>query len=244
VNDIIKKLVAIAAAAEGPTTEAGLRNELKGAALPVLFDEAERTGGSSASRIEAIIELMMSASSSEGRILKGTAQHGVSGTQVLLVRSHSCPRKASQPGGQMGCTSAYEKSKHAGTRPLHSQQMWPYGSGGSGWHGQRRPLTSQSWFGNGQRSLAPQGCPVQLSVMVSKHSPTPQGVGAAQTAVHSHVPFRSGPHCPATVVPSAHVREQDPLQLLRLAHGPAVGDGVGPQVALQRQPESASHTPP
>ena len=79
--------------------------------------------------------------------------------------------------------------------------------------------------------------------MVSKHSPMPQGVGAAHTAVHWHVPFWSAAHCPATVVPSVHVTVQDPPQLVRLAHGPAVGDGVGPQVALQRQLESASHAP-
>jgi len=84
VNDMIKRLVAIAEAAEDPTTEAGLRNELKGAALPVLFDEAERTGGNSASRIEAIIELMMSASSSEGRILKRRAHRGVVGSQICF----------------------------------------------------------------------------------------------------------------------------------------------------------------
>jgi putative DNA primase/helicase len=50
VNDIIKPLVAVAVGAEGPTTEAGLRGELKGAALPVLFDEVERSGTSSAAR--------------------------------------------------------------------------------------------------------------------------------------------------------------------------------------------------
>jgi hypothetical protein len=30
---------------------------------------------------------------------------GASGTQVSVVRSHAWPRKVSQPGGQMGCTS-------------------------------------------------------------------------------------------------------------------------------------------
>jgi putative DNA primase/helicase len=82
VNEIIKPLVAIAVGAEGATTEAGLRGELRGAALPVLFDEVERSGNNSAARIEAVIELMMSASSSEGRILKGTAHQNVIGSQI------------------------------------------------------------------------------------------------------------------------------------------------------------------
>lgn len=82
VNDIIKPLVAIAVGAEGATTEAGLRGELRGASLPVLFDEVERSGNNSAARIEAVIELMMSASSSEGRILKGIAHQNVIGSQI------------------------------------------------------------------------------------------------------------------------------------------------------------------
>jgi hypothetical protein len=70
---------------------------------------------------------------------------------------------------------------------LHWQQMRPCGKGGGDWHRQRRPLTSQNWFGNGQRSAMSHGCPVQLNVIVSKHSPMPHGVGSAHTAVHRQV---------------------------------------------------------
>ena len=82
VTRVIKRLVAIAIAAEGATTAAGLRGELRKESRPVLFDEIERGGTSSASRIEDVIELIMSASSSEGRILKGTAHQDVIGTQI------------------------------------------------------------------------------------------------------------------------------------------------------------------
>jgi putative DNA primase/helicase len=95
----LKRLVVIGLNAEGPTTEAGLRGTLRGGALPVLFDEAERSGNTSASRIEAITELMMSASSSEGRILKGTAHQGVIGSQI---RSCFCLASINTALGRQG----------------------------------------------------------------------------------------------------------------------------------------------
>jgi hypothetical protein len=61
-----------------------------------------------------------------------SAAHGVNGTHVFEVPSHSRLMKVSQPGGQIGCASTNEKSKQAGPGGLHSQQRCPRGNGGGG----------------------------------------------------------------------------------------------------------------
>src|SRR5262249_17740826 len=57
-RDVVRKLVTIAEYVEGPTTASGIRQTLNRDARPVLFDEAERTGASSDSRIQELIELI------------------------------------------------------------------------------------------------------------------------------------------------------------------------------------------
>ncbi len=57
------------------TTEQGIRQELGTDALPVLIDEAGRESRASKARIGKIIELMRSAASTSGRVLKST-RHG------------------------------------------------------------------------------------------------------------------------------------------------------------------------
>ena len=73
--------------AEGQTTEAGIRQELRSDSIPVVFDEAEEdeTAGR---RIQAVLALArQSSSESDGRVLKGT----VSGTALhFRVRSMFC----------------------------------------------------------------------------------------------------------------------------------------------------------
>ena len=57
---------------EGGSTEAGIRQQLGMDALPVVYDEPERTSRTASTQIAAVLRLMRSASSSEGRIVKGT----------------------------------------------------------------------------------------------------------------------------------------------------------------------------
>ena len=58
--------------AEGSTTEAGIRQQLGSDALPVIYDEAERTTGKADSQIQGVVRLARTASSTGARIYKGT----------------------------------------------------------------------------------------------------------------------------------------------------------------------------
>lgn len=69
------------------TTEPGIRQTLGTDLLPVLIDEAGREGKESRRRISRIIALMRSASSSTGKIVKGT-QHGK--PLIYQIRSMFC----------------------------------------------------------------------------------------------------------------------------------------------------------
>jgi putative DNA primase/helicase len=61
---------------QGDTTEAGLRQTLGLDAMPVVFDEAEPHDPEANRRIQAVLSLMRSASTSDsGEIIKGTASH-------------------------------------------------------------------------------------------------------------------------------------------------------------------------
>ena len=57
---------------EGGSTEAGIRQTLKADALPVLYDEAERTSKKADSQVQAVLRLARSASSTSAETLKGT----------------------------------------------------------------------------------------------------------------------------------------------------------------------------
>lgn len=60
--------------AQGNSSEAGIRQELKGDALPVLFDESESNNDREAMRIQSVLSLIRQASTeSQARTLKGTA---------------------------------------------------------------------------------------------------------------------------------------------------------------------------
>lgn len=60
--------------AQGNSTEAGIRQELRSDALPVLFDESEQNNERETSRVQNIIALIRQASSQSGaKTLKGTA---------------------------------------------------------------------------------------------------------------------------------------------------------------------------
>lgn len=74
--------------AQGNSTEAGIRQELKADALPVLIDEAESNDEKERSRIEAILAMVrQSSSESQARTLKGT----ISGQSLrFAVRSMFC----------------------------------------------------------------------------------------------------------------------------------------------------------
>ena len=58
---------------EGSTTAPGIRGTLGYDMRPVIFDEAERTDSASDSRIQALAEMIMIASSGSGKVTKGTA---------------------------------------------------------------------------------------------------------------------------------------------------------------------------
>ncbi|HUY25955.1 MAG TPA: hypothetical protein VMV27_00930 [Candidatus Binataceae bacterium] len=82
-NRIVKRLLADTQLyIEGPSTAAGIRGALDGDSLPVIFDEAERTGKSAEKRIEDILEIIMSASGGGGSIIKGTATQGATSKDV------------------------------------------------------------------------------------------------------------------------------------------------------------------
>lgn len=73
---------------EGGTTEAGIRQELRADALPVLYDEAEKQDARSDSRIQSVLALARSASSMDGaHTAKGTT-HG--SAMSFQVRSMFC----------------------------------------------------------------------------------------------------------------------------------------------------------
>jgi putative DNA primase/helicase len=73
---------------EGGTTEAGIRQELRADALPVLYDEAEKQDARSDSRVQSVLALARSASSMDGaHTAKGTV-HGQA--MSFQVRSMFC----------------------------------------------------------------------------------------------------------------------------------------------------------
>ena len=84
-RDVLRKLVVIAEYVEGATTSAGVQQSLKKDARPVLFDEAERTGATSDARLQGLIELIMVASSGEGKIAKGTTHQ-----EAVAAMARSC----------------------------------------------------------------------------------------------------------------------------------------------------------
>ena len=57
---------------EGATTEAGIRQRLRADALPILYDEAERTTRQADQQMQGVLRLARSASSTGARIFKGT----------------------------------------------------------------------------------------------------------------------------------------------------------------------------
>ena len=69
----------------GSSTEAGLRQELGGDALPVLFDEAEGKDVAAAVRLESILELVRAASSVGGAVITKGSSGGRS--QIYRVQS-------------------------------------------------------------------------------------------------------------------------------------------------------------
>lgn len=74
--------------AQGNSTEAGIRQELRSDALPVLFDESEQNNEREAGRVQNVLSLIRQASSqSEAKTLKGS----VSGESMhFMVRSMFC----------------------------------------------------------------------------------------------------------------------------------------------------------
>src|SRR3546814_4223950 len=61
--------------AQGNSSEAGIRQELKADALPVLFDESEQNDEREAARVQAVLALNRQASTeSEAKTFKGTAR--------------------------------------------------------------------------------------------------------------------------------------------------------------------------
>ena len=74
--------------AQGSSTEAGIRQELKGDALPVLFDESESNNERESLRIQSVLALARQASSeSQAKTYKGTAGGDA---QSFHIRSMFC----------------------------------------------------------------------------------------------------------------------------------------------------------
>jgi len=74
-TNLVKKMLGnMFVDAQGDTTAAGIRQYLKSDALPVTFDEIESENKSSQERVQAVIEIMRSSSTSDsGKTLKGSA---------------------------------------------------------------------------------------------------------------------------------------------------------------------------
>ena len=85
----------VAIRVDGGTTAAGIRQLLRDAARPVLFDEAEAHTKAGIERIEGLIELGRYMSSSQGgQVLKGTAGHqavAFTGVSQFLLASINIP---------------------------------------------------------------------------------------------------------------------------------------------------------
>lgn len=84
-DSIVKALLGdMAIEGSGMTTEAGLRQEMKRSARPVVFDEAESEGAKAKERMENVLQLAR-LSSSGGKVIKGTA--GGEGSVSFTARS-------------------------------------------------------------------------------------------------------------------------------------------------------------
>lgn len=83
-NSVVKHLLGDGFVdAQSETTEAGIRQFLKADALPVIFDEAEAEDKRSQERIQGVLNIMRSSSTSEsGKIIKGSAGGNASLTSI------------------------------------------------------------------------------------------------------------------------------------------------------------------
>lgn len=108
---------------QGGTSEAGVRQALKADAVPVLFDEFETNGPTSAENIEACIELMRSAWSESGAmIVKGGAQGNASYFQVRFSAIVSSIRTRLTSDADKGRFAVIELAPH-GSDQRHWQQL-------------------------------------------------------------------------------------------------------------------------
>ena len=83
-KNIVRELLGESALqVQGDTTEAGLRQTLGMDAMPVVFDEAEPHDPEANRRIQSVLSLMRSASTSDsGEIIKGTAGHNAKSFRI------------------------------------------------------------------------------------------------------------------------------------------------------------------
>ena len=97
-------LAALALLAQGKTTEAGLRGELRLDARPVVFDEAESQNDADRARMQQVLDLARVASSEDGAdIIKGTRDGG-----ATRYRIRSCFAFASV---NLGLSQAADESR-------------------------------------------------------------------------------------------------------------------------------------
>jgi putative DNA primase/helicase len=97
-------LAALALLAQGKTTEAGLRGELRLDARPVVFDEAESQNDADRARMQQVLDLARAASSEGGAdIIKGTRDGG-----ATRYRIRSCFAFASV---NLGLSQAADESR-------------------------------------------------------------------------------------------------------------------------------------
>lgn len=71
-SEVVSKILYYGEISEGTSTEASIRQNLNSASIPLIFDEADGDKTNSARRIDNIIEMLRSASSSVTPIKKGT----------------------------------------------------------------------------------------------------------------------------------------------------------------------------
>jgi putative DNA primase/helicase len=74
INEFVYPLMSMSLFAQGNSTEAGLRQNIKGDAIPVLFEEAEQNNEREQRSMQSVLALVRQSSSESGaRTLKGTA---------------------------------------------------------------------------------------------------------------------------------------------------------------------------
>lgn len=109
--------------AQGGTSEAGIRQDVKSSSVPVIFDELETTGSQSGDRVAAVVELLRQTwSHTHGSILKGSATGGSIHYQLSFAALVSSIRVSLENDADRSRFSILELAPH-GSDPAEWEQL-------------------------------------------------------------------------------------------------------------------------